>query len=291
MASSCPNCGRPTMRTSDWVCQWCGYPLLSGKYKKIDKTYAELQAEREAELGGSRHPAAPEPQPRAPEAREPEPVIDPADELPPAPEVEELTPPEPAPQPEPHPEPGPEPEPEPEPEPVAEAPAEDVMITPPPASREPATEPEAEAEPEPAPEPEPVPVPELEPTPTPEPEPEPVAQAPSVSLDDIKEGVTLTVDDLNALFGADQMGAHGRLTGLTVNLRGRVSKVFVRDHIDVRYMLLEALRGKGAWTVRCEFEKAGATKLSHIENGQDVQVRGTYDGFSKNIIFKNCQIA
>ena len=61
MASSCPNCGRPTMRTADWVCQWCGYPLLSGSYKKLDKTYAELQAEREAELGVNRRPVEPEP--------------------------------------------------------------------------------------------------------------------------------------------------------------------------------------------------------------------------------------
>jgi len=42
----CPNCGRQTMRTEDWVCQWCGYPLLSRAYKKIDKTYKEIQEER-----------------------------------------------------------------------------------------------------------------------------------------------------------------------------------------------------------------------------------------------------
>jgi ribosomal protein L37AE/L43A len=42
----CPNCGRETMRTVDWCCQWCGYPLFSGTYKKIDKTYKELKDER-----------------------------------------------------------------------------------------------------------------------------------------------------------------------------------------------------------------------------------------------------
>ena len=42
----CPNCGRPTARTEDWVCQWCGYPLLSTGYKKIPKTYQQLQEER-----------------------------------------------------------------------------------------------------------------------------------------------------------------------------------------------------------------------------------------------------
>ena len=27
----CPNCGQPTSRTKDWVCQWCGYPMMKGK--------------------------------------------------------------------------------------------------------------------------------------------------------------------------------------------------------------------------------------------------------------------
>ena len=49
----CPNCGRQTMRTSDWVCQWCGYPLLGRGYKKIDKTFKQLQEERRAGLDES----------------------------------------------------------------------------------------------------------------------------------------------------------------------------------------------------------------------------------------------
>jgi len=44
--SQCPNCGQGTARTEDWACQWCGYPLLSGSYKKIPKTYKQLQEEK-----------------------------------------------------------------------------------------------------------------------------------------------------------------------------------------------------------------------------------------------------
>ena len=44
--SQCPNCGQRTARTEDWACQWCGYPLLSGSYKKIPKTYKQLKEER-----------------------------------------------------------------------------------------------------------------------------------------------------------------------------------------------------------------------------------------------------
>lgn len=39
----CPNCGREAARTEDWACQWCGYPLLLGPYKKLPKTYKQLK--------------------------------------------------------------------------------------------------------------------------------------------------------------------------------------------------------------------------------------------------------
>jgi len=44
--ANCPNCGRPTVRTQDWACQWCGYPLVSGFFKKMEMTYQEAKAER-----------------------------------------------------------------------------------------------------------------------------------------------------------------------------------------------------------------------------------------------------
>ena len=47
--ANCPNCGLSTMRTKDWACQWCGYPLVSGMYGKTSKTFAELKQEREGE--------------------------------------------------------------------------------------------------------------------------------------------------------------------------------------------------------------------------------------------------
>lgn len=47
----CPNCGQSTRRTSDWACQWCGYPLTSKNYRKIDKTYRQLKDERVQKTG------------------------------------------------------------------------------------------------------------------------------------------------------------------------------------------------------------------------------------------------
>lgn len=42
----CPNCGRKALRIEDWVCQWCGYPLLSKSHKRNAKTYRQFQEER-----------------------------------------------------------------------------------------------------------------------------------------------------------------------------------------------------------------------------------------------------
>ena len=86
----CSNCGQETARTEDWACQWCGYPLLSQSYKKIPKTYKQLQEERLYEQKPSVR-------------KEIEPVLESEPE------------PEPAPVPKPEPEPVPEPTPEPEP--------------------------------------------------------------------------------------------------------------------------------------------------------------------------------
>jgi hypothetical protein len=44
--SRCPNCFRETMRTKDWACYLCGYPLSSPVYKLIDKTYGEIRHDR-----------------------------------------------------------------------------------------------------------------------------------------------------------------------------------------------------------------------------------------------------
>ncbi len=75
----CPNCGRPTRRTEDWACRWCGYPL-SSKYKKIDKTYRQLREEERSVW------KIPEPEPEAVREYAPEPAPKPVPEPTPEPE-------------------------------------------------------------------------------------------------------------------------------------------------------------------------------------------------------------
>lgn len=52
----CPNCFRETMRTTDWACYLCGYPLASPGFKLVEKTYGQIREER---LSGKK-PAAQE---------------------------------------------------------------------------------------------------------------------------------------------------------------------------------------------------------------------------------------
>jgi tRNA_anti-like len=316
---ACPNCGRQTLRTKDWACQWCGYPLISRAYKQIDKTYKELQEERtlppkyeEAETDTIQDPetvaeARPEPKPEPPPEskrfrffhREQKPQPQPVNENPPPSsrlETEQEKPqsaksqqipkaePEPQPPVKPVP-PAPAPKPRVELKPEAELPP--APEAKPEAELPPAPKPEPEAELPPAPKPEPVPQLPPRPVHAPEPEPEPVAVIP---LDSIKEGMEITVDQLNALFKADKSNANARFKDKVIIIKGLVEKVFVREHLEIRYIVMTGSRKKEIWSVRCSFEKEGANGLNRLTEGQETAVRGTYDGYGKNIIFKNCSL-
>jgi hypothetical protein len=285
--STCPNCGRQTLRTKDWACQWCGYPLVSKSYKPIDKTFKEFQEERNLDIKSTQPESVPEAVPES--------------------------------QPEERPEPAPEPEPEKEPEP---------LITPPPVPREelpPAAEPEVSPEPESIPEPEPEKVPEPPPEPKPEKkskrkskkepkpeaEPEPLITPPpelkdespveaetvveaepeaEVKLEDVQDGMEITADQINALFKADKASAHKQFADKTLVVKGKVEKVFIREHLEIRYIVLTGTQKRMTWSLRCTFDKESSSKLTRLKEGEEVTVRGKYDGYSKNIIFKECEL-
>lgn len=237
--AKCPNCGRETARTQDWACQWCGQPLLSGPFKKIPKTYKQLQAERQQEQKSL---------------------------------VKEL-------------------EPEPEPEPAREpksVPVSKRVVEPKPAPK-PKRVPTPVPEPEPVPESEPVPEPKLEPTPVPEPEPVP---APQVILKIVTEpttgAITVTVEQLAASFNADKAATNARLLNQTLKVTGAVDKIFVREHLDVQYILLTGEKTRNTLNVRCTFGREQASQLTRLTAGQTVTVQGKYDGYEKNIIMKDC---
>jgi len=290
----CPNCGRETLRTEDWACQWCGNPLLSGAFKKIPKTYREIQEEKghkaksapeyEPEPAPAAEvepePVSPPPKPEPPPPPEPEPEL--KSDVPTAPEIaaeaEEET--------EAEEEPAPPPEPEAEPgaieekEPVAEA--------------EKLPAPEAEAEPEPAPEPEAEtvtePVAKIEAEAEVSPEPAPVA-IPSLEPETATGIISATVAELNAAFKSDKVGTNSKLLNQTLQVTGTVEKVFARDNLDIFYILLAgAGKSSSSLQVRCTFSREHSTPLSRLTEGQTATVQGTYIGCERNIILKDCRL-
>jgi hypothetical protein len=272
---ACPNCGRQTLRTKDWACQWCGYPLISRAYKKIDKTFKELQEERSSAL----KTASPEPESEITLESDlelefkPEPALEP--EITPEPPLEPEQKRRLAPEIESKPEKKRQPKAAPKPEPkLKQKPG-------------PAPEPAREPEPEPGPAPAPQLAPRPVPKPLPEPEPAPVA---APNLDTLTDGVALSVDELDALYKANRMGAHTKLTKKTIVIKGFVEKVFIRDHIDVRYIVLTGARKKVLWPVRCTFGKESVPQMNRLSEGQEVTISGKYDSYGKNIIFKECTL-
>lgn len=267
----CPNCGRETLRTEDWACQWCGNPLLSGAFRKIPKTYRELQEERSFEMRPVLEDE-PAPAPVAavevapiPRAPEPEPEIESATPAPPEPVAEVQA----------------ESEIEPSPEPEGEPVAEEESI----AGAEPVAVAEVEVETEPALEP----VTEIEPEVEAAPAAEPVA-ATALEPDAATGAISATVEGLNASFNSDKAGTNNKLLNKVLQVTGTVEKVFAKDYLDIFYIILGSAGGPVTWQVRCTFSREHGTYLSRLTDGQTATVQGTYVGYERNIILKECSL-
>lgn len=260
----CPNCGRATKRTEDWACQWCGYPLLSGSFKKIPKTYKQLEEERLNQLKPSTtEEAEAYPMPEPEREPEPPPVRKPI--LKPEPVPEPVYKPRPKPKLKPEPKANPKLQPEPEPE----------------------TEPELKVEPVSEPEPEPVAETELQLVPEPgPPEPE-IVVAPEVGT--ASNPLEVTVKQLDAAYQKDKVAANAKLTKRILKVIGAVDRVVVNDVLDICYIVLTGSE-KGLWNVRCTFDKKYGRDLTKLTRGQLVTVQGEYIGYERNILMKDCAL-
>ena len=273
----CPNCGQPTARTKDWACQWCGYPLMSGSYKEIPKTYKELKEEGlhkwgqavEEETETISLPLTPVLESEAkmvPEA-EPEPMVEPEAEVMPEAEARLM--------PEPEAEVMPEAEtrsiPEPEAEVIPEAETKSL------------SEPEAgimtEGEPKVTTEPAAEMAHEVEPTPVPEAEAKPMPTSPVV-----------TAGELYSAFEANAVGADIKYKGKTLQVTGTVNKIVVKDTYDIYYVMLASAEKHEKWNVRCTFDRKHEAELKRLTTGQTVTIQGEYDGFRTNILLRDCAL-
>ena len=118
-------------------------------------------------------------------------------------------------------------------------------------------------------------------------EPEPVPEL-TIKLEDIKDGMQIPAEQIDALFRIDKVGANTAFTSKTVAIKGTVEKVFVRDQLDIRYIMLTDAHKRMTWSLRCTFGKEESPKVASLQEGQEVTVQGKYEGYSKNIIFRDC---
>ena len=282
---NCPNCGRLTQRTRDWVCQWCGYPLLSKSFRPLQQTYRELKEEREAERGllVEEEVGTPVLEFETEAVAEPEPMVLAVPET----AVERAPAVEPAIAPEPEPEPVAEtkrklqrkrtlkqkakPAPEPEPEPVVEPEPEPVAETKPKLQRKRALKPKAK----PAPEPEPAPVPE---------EPEPAETESELQSGLIEVGI----EGLYVAFAKDRDGTEARYRNKMLKITGLLYRTVINENLDVAYIILTSAKKYGEWKVSCTFGKDREKELRQLIPEQMVTVQGNYDGYRVNVQMRDC---
>jgi hypothetical protein len=306
----CPNCSRETLRTEDWACQWCGYPLSSSSYKKIPKTYKQLKEERlhkpepiqkrEPEPGAkpvleSQAEPIPEAKKEAEKIPEAIPILLPKPELErEAGPIQEIKP-----------EPEPELKAEPEAEPVLESKIEPVSESEKEAElmqeRKPEPEPELKAEPEA----EPVLESKIEPVSESEkeaelmqerkPEPEPESKAEPETKPELESEVEtipesekeaelepaameLTVEELLSAYETDEVVADAKFVNKILRVTGVVAMIDIKNKLETHYIRLTGAEEDLLQSVQCVFNKKHAPALEQLEKGQTVTVQGTYNG-------------
>jgi len=102
--------------------------------------------------------------------------------------------------------------------------------------------------------------------------------------------VTATVEELNAAFNSDKAGANAKLLDKALKVAGTVDKVFVRDNLDIFYIILAGAGGPSTKQVRCTFNREHGAHLSRLTEGQKATVQGVYAGYERNIILKDCSL-
>ena len=276
----CPNCGQRGLRTEDWACQWCGYPLLSESYKKIPKTYKELKEER----GYKEGPLAEEEieptamlEPEAVAEVEAEPVAGPEAEV----EAEPIAGPEAESAAEVEAEPVVGPEAEPEAKPAAKArakPAAKARAKP--AARAKA-KPAARAKAKPAAKAKASEEPEVEA------EAEPEAE-PAVKTEPVTVAMELTVDELLSAYEEDGAAADAKFANKIIRVTGVADRIEIKDFLDIHYITLTSTKTSLLQGVRCSFAKTHGEELSQLTAGQTVVVQGKYDGSLIDISMRDC---
>lgn len=275
----CPNCGLATKRTEDWVCQWCGYPLLSRSFPKIAKTYQQLKQEQEGHKQTSDIITEITPVSRA-ESTTTEAVKHSG-------EYELTTKMEPILSPD---------------TPVSEV----TNIKAPMENKREATKSEQAKEVEE--EDTTVPIPDQETvhetkeevaTHQHKPEVKMVNQAELKVETDIKEELPeaklspaqkITIDELFRNYEEDSEATDKELANQVIQVTGVVGRIEIKDTIDTPYITLTSDEAGQLQSLRCSFDKDDRPELSRFNRGDIITVLGDYDGSIIDPRMKNCHL-
>jgi DNA-directed RNA polymerase subunit RPC12/RpoP len=285
--AKCHNCGRETLRTGDWACQWCGHPLLYGSFKKIEKTYKQLKEERlyksKGETGLIQER---EQEPESERKMEPKQDLELIKwiELEPEPEkvkeaavaqgIEQET--EPVKEPERELEKIEEPESELEAEPTQETEIEEEVGAGPEEEGKQETEVVEESETEEIQKSEPKTEEKVE-LKEPEPKPEPA-------------DIELTVGEILTAYEEDDVAADEKFMNRVLRVTGTVSMIDIKDKLDIHYIRMTGSGGDPWQSLQCMFDKKHSKALEQLEKEQTATVQGRYSGSVIAIRMVDCAL-
>lgn len=272
--ADCPNCGQTTGRTLDYACPHCGYPLVSGSFRSIDRTFQ--QTREAAAFPGPRGRLEPGEQGAA--GVESEPAA--GEKIPPGEtagfEIEEALA-------------------EPPPEPERPRRREMAGLT---AGGEQPAEPVTTAEIEEAlDEPEAVTgEPEIDParasrlaTEAAAADAAPGAEGRSAGGEPASAVAQMTVEELHAACGADRERASERFAGAAVRISGTVGKIMAGGVAGGPGFILTGPSALGK-RVHCLLDEGAAGELSRIQAGHEVTVQGTIESCAETIRVAGCSL-
>ena len=250
--AKCPNCGQSTERTQDWACQWCGYPLVSGSFRQMSKTYQEAKAERLRDMTAI-EVVETDIQERADVSEATEISADVSEETA-EPEASEAT--------------------------IVDE-AEQVVEVEPEIKPEPPSETEPTAEVESTSEGESTGEDSGEADET----VEPVAEAETTQSPGI---IPITIEELNEACEADSEAAEARFTGNILQITAEVGRIPPVESSENPCLILISSEKPTAMNVLCIFDKQHETVIKNLSEGQLVTVQGRYDGCVMNILVNDC---
>lgn len=111
-----------------------------------------------------------------------------------------------------------------------------------------------------------------------------------MSVEVCPDVVDVTTEEVSLAFQADKALANSKLANRVLRVTGIIDKIFVKEHLDIQYLILTTPAKMDLFNVRATFDKKLAYQLRRLSSGEKITVQGKYNGAERNIILKDCVI-